>query len=121
MTDTNPRIVGGGARDRAVALAWPVAHGAATIDAIHVRRLTVKEVADYIEALRASPPEAVVRFPMYCDAAGAPIPPEVLDALDDDDMLALEEAARDFLPRRFRAEAAPPPGSGAATAEPSPT
>ena len=38
----------------------------------------------------------------FRDDAGAVIPEIVLNSLDDDDSLALDEAARDFIPKRFR-------------------
>lgn len=72
---------------------------------ITIVRLTAGEVAqfqDEIEALLQTNPEARVRFPLFRDAEGAILPEEVMDIIDDDDRLALEEAAANFLPRRFR-------------------
>lgn len=71
-----------------------------------------------IEQLLTRNPDAKVRLPLFRDERGEPIPDEVMDALDDDDRLALDEAAANFLPRRFRglAERDSGPDIGATTA-----
>jgi hypothetical protein len=90
---------------------------------ISLLRLTAGEVIAFtreLEAALKNDPDAPVRFPTFKDDSGAPIPDAVLDALDDDDPVTLDEAAVDFLPRRFRAQAAQgstseTPGDGAPT------
>ncbi|WP_051949255.1 hypothetical protein [Methylosinus sp. PW1] len=94
-----PKFVGGAARFKSVTLAWPLAYDGAIYDHVNLHRLTAKEVADWVESIKE---KDSVRFPIYRDDSGASIPDVVLDALDDDDRLALDEAAKDFLPRRFQ-------------------
>ncbi len=71
-----------------------------------------------IEQLLTRNPDAKVRLPLFRDEHGEPVPDAVMDALDDDDRLALDEAAENFLPRRFRGLAAQDTGPdiGATTA-----
>lgn len=108
-------FVGGKSRAKTVALDWPVEFGGKEYREVHVSRLTVKEVADFIDGLDDDAGVTMARLPMFRDAAGDLIPDAVLSALDDDDKFALDEAARDFLPRRFRAapEETSPPAAGA--------
>jgi hypothetical protein len=94
-----PKFVGGASRFKSIPLAWPLVYGGVLYDHIILQRLTAKEVADWVEDIKE---KDEVRFPIYRDDAGTSIPDAVLDALDDDDRLALDEAAKDFLPRRFR-------------------
>lgn len=89
------RIVSGPARVQEIELGWPVEHEGKLWTAIPIRRLTARQVADYIEAVRANPKDAP-DLPMV-DA-----PQAVIDALDDDDAFAVEEATKAFLPHRFR-------------------
>lgn len=67
---------------------------------ISIRRLTAKEVADWFEEVRilslSNPDAPTPDLPMIA------APRDVLDQLDDDDMLMLEEASNDFLPRRLK-------------------
>lgn len=90
------RIVGGAPRDMMVPLAFPIEFDGKTWEELRVRRVTGVEISNYMEALaRKDDP--------------APLPPTfdfpraVYEALDDDDLLAVEEAAFRFLPRRLRA------------------
>lgn|GEM_PF-4971722 len=81
-------------------LEFPVTVNGVKYTEIPIRRLTARQVADWYEHIRvlaASNPEAPTPDLPMIDA-----PREVLDQLDDDDMLALEEASNDFLPRRLR-------------------
>jgi hypothetical protein len=95
------RIAGGAPREKSVPLEWPVEFDGKTWTAVTIRRVTGKEVEDYMEALgrdeRPIPP-------MF----GCPL--EVYEAMDDDDRFALDEAVIPFLPRRLRvaAEQDPP-------------
>jgi hypothetical protein len=123
MTDdsTVARIVSERPRLKTIDLEWPVAFAGKDYRAITVSRLTAAEVARFqseIENLLRSDPDAKVRLPLFRDERGEPIPDEVMDALDDDDRLALDEAAANFLPRRFRglAEQDSGPDIGATTA-----
>ena len=92
-------------------LEWPVEWNGRTYESVTLRRLTVAEVAAFVESLKDLPEGAKIRWPIFCDENGAPMPPEVMDALDADDSDALDKAALDFLPRRFRGE----PEAGAAS------
>lgn len=97
-----PRFVDvGRPRSRVIPLEWPVDFDGRCWREIVVRRMTTIEVAGLMERMRAQP-EREFRFPMFDDPSGQPVPDAVLDQLDDDDSYALNRAATDFLPRRFR-------------------
>jgi hypothetical protein len=116
-TPAAPLIVHLNERDRfrTVPLQWPVKVGDAELHSVVIRRLTTREVADFIESLATH--KGNIRFPIFCDERGVLIPNEVWDQLDDDDVAALEEASADFLPRRLRqALDASVPSPGAPTA-----
>ena len=111
MTDKNSvaRIVSDRPRAATIALEWPVEYGGRIYKTIIVARLTAAEVArfqDEIVQLLESSADSKVRLPLFRDERGEPIPDKVMDALDDDDRLALDEAVVSFLPRRFRELAA---------------
>ncbi len=90
-------------------LEWPLEYDGREYREITIKRLTAQEVKDLADALRALPEGTPPpRWPIFVDAEGAPIPEEVLDALDPDDDTMLQEAALDFLPRRFVAAARTP-------------
>ncbi len=112
------RFVGDRPRIKCVPLEWPVEFGGRTYDALALARLTAGEVAAFQRSIAALPPDAPVSFPVYRLPDGGPLPDGILDALDADDRDALDKAALDFLPRRFRgAEAsASPPAAGEPTA-----
>jgi hypothetical protein len=125
MTDdnTSAHIVSDWPRAKTIPLEWPVAFAGQEYRAVTGSRLTAAEVARFqseIEQLLRSDPDAKVRLPLFRDERGEPVPDEVMDALDDD-RLALDEAAANFLPRRFRglAEQDSGPDIGATTAAPS--
>lgn len=99
-------IVGGPPLSQRVPLRWSYQHEGRTFDAVTVKRLTVSEVRALTAAQRAAEekdPDASVPFPIFVDDEGVPIPQPVMDAMLDDDMVALERAADDFFPARFRA------------------
>lgn len=99
------RIVSARPRSKEIDLQWPVEFDGREYKTITLVRLTAAEVAEFqseIESLLKNDPDTRVRFPLFRDESGETIPDEVMDALDDDDRFALEEAAADFLPRRFR-------------------
>ncbi len=103
-------------RSRTIELLWPISFGGRVFQAITLIRLTAGDVAkfqDELEALLRDNPDAALRFPIFRDETGAPIPAAVLDALDDDDRFELDRAAADFLPRRFRGIAEPSSGPDA--------
>jgi hypothetical protein len=111
---TKAAIVGGPPRSMPIALTWPVACDGKTYDTVVVRRLSTREVADFITAVSEDPG---ARLPLFCDVDGHEIPKAVFEAMDRDDTDALNEAAEDFLPRVLRQTAdAPTPQTG----EPSP-
>ncbi|RWM29396.1 phage tail assembly protein [Mesorhizobium sp.] len=98
------RVVGGAPRETMVPLEFPVEFDDKTWTEIKVRRVSGKEVEEYMEALgRGEQPMP----PMF------ECPREVYDAMDDDDRLALDEAVIPFLPRRLKAAAEQgPPAAG---------
>ncbi len=100
------RIVSSLPRDATVKLIYPIEFDGKQWDEVRVRRVTGVEISNYMEALsRGEKP-----LPPTFD-----FPTEVYEALDDDDLLAVEQAAFRFLPRRLRATAdaalAPQPGA----------
>ncbi|RWC91642.1 MAG: hypothetical protein EOS72_03015 [Mesorhizobium sp.] len=90
------RVVSTAPREKIVDLEFPVEFDGVIYTMVKVRRVTGKEVEDYMEALgrdeRPMPPM------IEC-------PREVYDAMDDDDRFALDEAVLPFLPRRLKAAA----------------
>ena len=103
-------------RSKTIGLLWPISFNGRNYQAITMIRLTASDVArfqDELEALLRDNPDAALRFPIFRDETGAPVPAEVLDALDDDDRFELDRAAADFLPRRFRGIAEPSSGPDA--------
>lgn len=104
-----PVFIGNGrARSKVVSLESPVEYDGREYRAITIVRLNAKEVEDMLAAINRGEP---ARFPIFRDENGALVPEIVLDALDDDDSLTLDEAAADFIPKRFK-----PKDDGAASA-----
>jgi hypothetical protein len=102
-------------RSKTIELSWSTSFDGRYVQAITMIRLTAGDVArfqDELEALLRDNPEAALKFPIFRDEAGAPVPAEVLDALDDDDRFELDRAAADFLLRQFRGIAEPFSGPG---------
>lgn len=101
-------------RVKTVALDWPVEVDGIDYREVVIRRLTAGEVGAFVDRVRASGSTTEVRFPLFYDAAGAPIPDRAWDAFDSDDADKLVEAGDDFLPARFRtartADASAPAG-----------
>lgn len=92
-------------RTKTITLDWPVSFNGTEYKKIVLTRLTAGEVGKFqeeLEALLRHDPGAAVRFPLFKDENGEPIPSEVMEALDDDDKYEIDRAALDFLPRRFR-------------------
>ena len=89
------RIVSPREREKMVPLEWPVEYDGKIWTEIRVRRVTGGEVAAYMEKMRNGDANAVA--PMV------DCPQEVWDAMDDDDQVAVDEAARPFWPRRLLA------------------
>ena len=96
-----PRFIGGASRSTAIALDWPVAYDGVEYREVVLRRLSVGEVAAFLERIKDQAADAKVTFPVFRTADDCEIPEAVLTALDDDDMARLDEAAASFLPRRF--------------------
>jgi len=110
------RIVSDRPLFKTIDLELPVEFDGKVYTSIRIVRLTAGEVSAFqaeIEALLKNDPNARVRFPLFKDADGNDMPSEVMDAMLDDDRLLIDEAAADFLPRRFRA--IPEPATGPAT------
>ena len=103
-----PRVarVGGAARELVVPLEYPVEFDGNTYTEVTLRRVTGKQIEDYMEALgRGERP-----IPPMFDC-----PIEVYDAMDDDDRFELDKAVVPFLPRRLRAAAEPDPRAAGLT------
>jgi len=97
-----PRFVGDRARAKLIDLEWPVEFEGRVFERIAIARLTAREVADFTDMAIKAEPNASLPLPVFRDEAGTPLPVGLLDALDADDRDALNEAALDFLPKRFR-------------------
>lgn len=90
------RIVSPKPRSTTVTLDYPVEFGGQVYETITIKRVSGKEVDEFIQASSAlkndepQPQLPVLDFPR-----------EVYDAMDDDDRLRVEEAMLPFLPRRL--------------------
>lgn len=102
-------------RSKTIELSWPTSFDGGNYQPITMIRLTAGDVArleDELEVLLRDNPDAALRFPIFWDETGAPVPEEVLDALDDDDRFELDRAAADFFPRQCLGIAEPFSGPG---------
>lgn len=107
-----PTFVGNRARSRTIPLEWPLLWQGQLFEAVVVTRPTTGQVSEYFDRLMAqTEASAALRFPVFYDVSGAPVPDMVMDALDPDDSDRLMEALSDFLPGRLRRLQAPPPAS----------
>ncbi|MCJ2051253.1 hypothetical protein [Methylobacterium sp. J-070] len=105
-----PSFIGSRVRSRTVALEWPLSYGGQAYEAIVVARPTTGQLAEYFDRLMAQrEASAALRFPVFFDVAGAPIPDALMDALDPDDTDKVMEVVSDFLPSRLRRLQAPQP------------
>lgn len=93
-------FVGSKVRSMRIDLEWPVEFGGRIWESIPLKRLTHKEVADWVEEIKAQ--DASVQFPVLREEDGTPLPDGLLDALDADDFDEVNKAVLNFLPRRFR-------------------
>ncbi|MCJ2018621.1 hypothetical protein MKK84_14440 [Methylobacterium sp. E-065] len=115
-----PSFIGSRVRSRTVTLEWPLSYGGKAYEAIVVGRPTTGQLAEYFDRLMAQgEASAALRFPVFFDETGAPIPDALMDALDPDDTDKVMEVVSDFLPVRLRRlqapqpELSPPPAGGA--------
>lgn len=107
-------------RFREVTLEFPVEAGGKLWESVFVHRMTAGEVRDFVEAAREAMAEGKrAALPMVKDGAGKSIPVEILDQFDADDFEAIDEAARDFLPRQLKEAAERSLATGEATSQPS--
>lgn len=105
------RIVSTRERERKIPLEFEVEYDGKIYTEITLRRATGKEMEDYMEVLASS--KGSVLPPMI------DCPMAVYEAMDDDDRYAIDQAMRDFMPRRLRAtaESVLAPQSGEATSD----
>lgn len=109
---------------RRVPMAFPFEWNGAVHAEVVVRRMTARQVADFVRdhtERKKVDPDAPPFFPMFFTVDGTMLPPEVLDALISDDNDSLDEAALDFLPRRFKQSEPATPATATATPASSPT
>lgn len=92
------KIVGNKERSRTVPLEWPVEFDGVTYEKLTIRRV---QGADFkkIAALNGQDEE------YHLAALLADVPWQVIAALDGDDFVAVQEAVKDFLPRKLQAAA----------------
>ncbi|MHA1524240.1 MAG: phage tail assembly protein [Alphaproteobacteria bacterium] len=90
---------GGGSRETSVPLAWPLLVDGADVKEIVVRRLTGGEIAALAEHQSDGEMDNATFLATFTDH-----PAEVLNALDVDDLDAVSEQVKVFLPRRIREE-----------------
>lgn len=88
------RLVPNPAREKMVPLDWPVEHDGQIITEIRVRRVTGKEVQDFITKMGSSP-EYVIPPVIDC-------PIDVWNQIDADDTVKIEKEAENFLPLRLK-------------------
>lgn len=92
-----PRIIEPKGRSKTISLDWPLEYDGQTFDKVTCRRVTGKEVEDFLAAVSAKEEgDPSLMLPtIECPRA-------VYDAMDDDDRLRVDEVAFDFLPRRLK-------------------
>ena len=78
-------------RTRAFALKHPIIVDGRTYSEVRLARLTVADVAQFLEAVSSADKRSAIAWPVY------------RNALDDDDGYAIEQGLADFLPLRLRA------------------
>ena len=99
VTSSAPVYLDGpSARTKAIPLTWPFAIGDKEYRELRIRRITGHEAKEYFASVMSSLRHGteLMVFP------GLDIGPEVWAAVDDDDVLRVEEAIEEFLPERFR-------------------
>ncbi len=99
---------------KAVPLAYPVTFAGRDWTEIHLRRLSVAQIAAVFAnhtANLALNPDARLDLPIFIDEEGNDLPDGLLDELDPDDTEAVNEAASNFMPRRFKAPTDPSPST----------
>jgi hypothetical protein len=102
-----PVFLNPGAREKAIDLDYPIAYDGRDYARILIRRMTVADVAGFLEACKAAGDGVGdLRFPMFFHPDGTAVPDAVHEAIDPDDQEKLSEATLSFLPRRFRDEPA---------------
>ncbi len=91
-------------RVKTVPLEWPFAIGTTEYRNIIVKRLTTKEIDDFVASIRDAPDDTRTRFPIFRNEQDEIVSDEVWDAIDDDDKVTLNRVGLDFLPARFKAQ-----------------
>lgn len=93
-------------RQKTISLEWPFTLDGKRYDKVVLRRMTQAEVAGMIQAINEAQGTntSEIGFPIFYDTDGYLLSDSIIAAMDADDAAALDEAARDFLPRRFRSE-----------------
>lgn len=98
ITEATPNYLGDTVRSTSVPLKFPFELDGIEYRTVTVRRITGREAQSWSRALReflaGDGPEP--QFP------GIVMPSAAFDALDDDDLAALDEAADRFFPARFQ-------------------
>lgn len=91
-------------RQKTIPLEWPFTLNGKRFDQVVIRRMTQGEVAGMIQAINAAQGTGTseMGFPIFYDTEGFLLSDDIMAAMDADDAATLDEAARDFLPRRFR-------------------
>lgn len=118
-TEKAPKIVfvNHDQRLKRFSLEWPLNVDGRLVNHLFLRRMTQSEVAAFVakvEEERKINPDGELRFPLFFDDRGEQVSDAIMSALDADDADALNEAALNFLPRRFRSTPTfdSPPGTG---------
>ena len=103
ITAPAPRFIDGATRSTVITIEWPVEYDGVVYREFVVRRLTTGELAAFLDKVKDQTADAKVTWPLIRTVDDAEVPEIVLASLDPDDSDVLDEAAADFLPRRFRA------------------
>ncbi len=88
------RIVSDKERERLVTIEYPVEFDGVTYDAIRIRRVTGKQMAEFFARVRGTDGNVM---PPVVDC-----PVEVWNAMDADDQFSVDQEAADFMPRRLK-------------------
>ncbi len=90
-------------RQKVIKLEWPFTLDGKIYKQVIMRRMTQADVADMVRQMNAAEAAGLpmTMFPMFYDMDGVKLTDDVYGAMDADDAAKLDEAARDFLPRRF--------------------
>lgn len=99
VAPVTPVVFFGKQRSTTVPLQFPFTLDGSTITGVTIRRLTLGEVQDLLAKTRG---RTLVFMEIYAEMTGLSV--DTLKGLDDEDGVAITDAAYDFLPPRFKTD-----------------